>query len=396
MDDLDKDCEDSPLPQNGRGGEHDDDGASDDEQQDWRLLAAYSGASKKSLPKRGEKEYEPDGSHTDSSNLEQSRTAMYTALSGERKHTSKAHISGIWFPSLGKARVISARGPHFKAIGKADSTGTIFLLPEETIYLVERGSMTLYNSRGDTSISLQGCYGVCLKACGGHERYLVYAYLKRLGFNIQRASTFDNEGVPELPVIERKWSWASFWSSIMERCMSFWSGASSLFAKRIAPFGPVVHGGVWRSYSSIYRKLQIIPYESHKNYTPPVAKTEVPFRVTYNIWKPRPSFKKSAPGEPDFQIVVVNAAKEKMPSYSQLRALFTNVPPSARGGKGTENQRLKEGYRNVLIAVVDCGIISFVRLGDTSFGDETIYERSPRNMRKGQARARPAASAKKT
>lgn len=72
-----------------------------------------------------------------------------------------------------------------------------------------------------------------------------------------------------------------------------------------------------------------------------------------------------------------------MPTYLQMQALFTNLP-TALDEKSTENQRLKDGHRNALFAIVDCGIISFVRLGDVSFGDEEIYKRTPRNKRQGQ------------
>lgn len=149
---------------------------------------------------------------------------------------------------MSRAKVLSARGPHFKSIGRADSTGTIYLIPEEVIYLLERGSMSLYNPRGDTRISLQGCYTSCLRACGGLERYVVYAYLKRLGFIVQRANTFDDNGQPELPVVEKKYGISSLWSSIVDRFLRYWKQVSQIFQKKTASFGPIIRRGVWRSY----------------------------------------------------------------------------------------------------------------------------------------------------
>ncbi|KAK9369131.1 tRNA-splicing endonuclease subunit sen54 N-term-domain-containing protein [Lipomyces kononenkoae] len=380
MDDLDNDYDNAPATQapEGQG-----DAESDDEQQDWRMLATL-GPNRKSLPKRGEKEYEPTGSRSDVDNLDESRQAMYTALSGERRHTSKVHISGIWYPHLRKARVLVARGPHFKSIGKADSNGTIWLLPEEVIYLVERGSMSLYNAKSDTNISLQGCYAACLAACHGHERYLVYAYLKRLGFLVQRATTFDEYGEENVEKKPNMSKAREIWNFLVRKFIIFFTSLRHVFARKIPTFGPIVCGGVWRSYGSretnripdsIYRTLQIIPYYSHKEgYSPVTQKsTTVPYRVAYNVWKPRPSFKKSNPGEPDFRVVVVNARKDKMPTLAEADALFSTIP-TAHGSSSTSQQRLT-GYKNVIIGVVDCGIVSFVTFGDVSLGDEHIYEK---------------------
>jgi tRNA-splicing endonuclease subunit Sen54 len=119
---------------------------------------------------------------------------MHDALCGERKHTSKAHVEGIWRPEKNMTEISIARGPHFKTLGKADTTGTLWLLPEETIYMVERGSLECWWEEG-VPMTMQGVYASCLEAAGGLERYQVYAYLKRSGFNIQRAPTFFDDGM---------------------------------------------------------------------------------------------------------------------------------------------------------------------------------------------------------
>lgn len=38
-------------------------------------------------------------------------------------------------------------------------------------------------------------------------------------------------------------------------------------------------------------------------------------------------------------------------------------------------QKLRHGYRNVLIAVVDQGVVSYMRFADAGFGCERLYER---------------------
>ena len=119
---------------------------------------------------------------------------MHDALCGERTHTSKVHVEGIWRPERNLTEVHIARGTHFKAMGKADSKGVVWLLPEETIYMVERGNLECWWEEG-VPMSLQGAYASCLQGCGGLERYQVYSYLRRAGYILQRAPTFFDEGV---------------------------------------------------------------------------------------------------------------------------------------------------------------------------------------------------------
>lgn len=118
---------------------------------------------------------------------------MHDALCGERKHSSKSHVEGIWRPEKQLCEVGVHKGPHFKTVGKADSGGKMWLLPEETIYMVERGNLECWWEEG-VPMSLQAAYASCLEACGGLERYQVYAYLKRAGYILQRADTFSDDG----------------------------------------------------------------------------------------------------------------------------------------------------------------------------------------------------------
>lgn len=47
--------------------------------------------------------------------------------------------------------------------------------------------------------------------------------------------------------------------------------------------------------------------------------------------------------------------------------------------------RLRHGYRNVILAVVDQGVTSFLRVADAAFGKERIYEaaNAPMGSKKG-------------
>ncbi|KAK9471862.1 tRNA-splicing endonuclease subunit sen54 N-term-domain-containing protein [Dipodascopsis tothii] len=395
----DVDYEDSPLaPPAGDGP--DDDELDEDLAQDWRFLA-QAGKSAKTLPKRGEKEYEPDGTAVAAQSLQDSREAMFAALGHARTHSAKAHVAGVWLAAERRCRVLVARGPHFKSVGRADRGGVLYLLPEEVLYLVERGSMLCYYEPADgcgqiadedglVPMSLQACYAACLPACGGNERYFVYAHLKRLGFLVQRAPTFDPAGrtaidaaaPPRLDV--RVAAAARAWAAAVAAC-----------ARRqlVVPpaFGPLVAAGaVWRSYDQVYARLRLVPCHSHAAESPAAADVDPDpvYRVAYNVWKPRPAFKKSAPGEPDFRVVALNASRHRLPTLAQLRTLFAGLAKDAGFDRAAPHMRLRDGYKNVLIALFDNGIVSFNRLADVSFGDAPLGASAVRNAHKGGRRRR--------
>lgn len=123
------------------------------------------------IPKRGEKEYEPIGgpstantaSDMQSFALERSRTAMYGALKAERGISSRSVSYGLWFPSTTHAEVTLSRGTMFAGMGYSNTRLKIEddakgkskerskrteLLPEEALYLIERGSMFCWRVDG--------------------------------------------------------------------------------------------------------------------------------------------------------------------------------------------------------------------------------------------------------
>ena len=88
--------------------------------------------------------------------------------------------------------------------------------------------------------------------------------------------------------------------------------------------------------------------------------------------------KKSAPPPPEFRIAVVNAREQTtIPTLTQLGALLESTPLDLPSGARMERQlymRLRHGYRNVILAIVDQGVTSYLRVSDAAFGKEKIYE----------------------
>ena len=209
------------------GGE-DSDG--EDEAPDYlRLLSSLNPKSNSSssaagpsagivIPKRGEKDFEPTGFGGQAKLLERSREAMFQAVSGERRVGSRSLVRATWDATTRRARLHDVQGKIFETVGvirreqiKDEATGKLVtkawneLLPEEALFLAERGSLQIYQ-QGQTHeqalapMSLQQAFtALMLPAEGGisddapltRESYLIYAYLKRLGYVVQRASIVD-------------------------------------------------------------------------------------------------------------------------------------------------------------------------------------------------------------
>ncbi|KAG8959958.1 tRNA-splicing endonuclease subunit sen54 [Tulasnella sp. 408] len=113
------------------------------------------------IPKRGEKYFEPvggpsalpnSGSGLQQHMLDKARSAMYSALKAERGVSSKTISYALWFPETGYAQVVLARGAAFGSLGYSNVRDPISgatkekgkgksleLLPEEALYMVERG-----------------------------------------------------------------------------------------------------------------------------------------------------------------------------------------------------------------------------------------------------------------
>lgn len=120
------------------------------------------------IPRRGEKDFEPvklegdrtggvqaDGTTALLSNyqikmLRESRAALFSAISsGARQHSSKSYNSFTWRPELDGGRAScdgqSTYGVVFGTMGRhSTERKRMELMPEETLYLAERGAIELW------------------------------------------------------------------------------------------------------------------------------------------------------------------------------------------------------------------------------------------------------------
>ena len=206
-----------------------------------------------SLPRRGEKDFESHGTTAQQDALSKSRTAMHDALSYPRIHAPKYLISATYNPDGGRTLVENPRGQHFRTMGKAETDARLYLLPEEALYLVERGNLYLrwpigYREDEDDEMpfSLQSAYAILVGNLGlTLERYTVYSGLKRSGYVVNRAPTW----------YPRDWNTGEVFPEQRSQVKSG-SGFTWLYdllrlrgAREPSPLGPLIGTGFYRNYS---------------------------------------------------------------------------------------------------------------------------------------------------
>lgn len=364
-----------------------------------------------------------------------------------------------WIPTLPKDQQPMPR-PGFDHL---------WLLPEEALFLVERGSMelwwplkevdTILRRRGSDDardeeedgvpLSLQAAYALLIGPDDNtqHGRialpsYQVYTHLRRAGYQVLRAVKTDPQTPldgplepPPPPAPTSLWQW--LFSLLSPGATSSSSSSPASSSQRAhAPCGPLVQPGLYRSYGPVYSQLRLIP--SHRYDGPPsqVAASSSsdepqpptnPFRVVFHVWKagvsptatsaaggapPKP-FSKIRPPPPDFYMAVADAHTTGVPTLEQVSELLASVPPlpasahlskksrlaaqsaaqSAAASKQTSTstttstststfpplpviyRRLKLGRRCVLVAVVDHGIVNYMRFSDGTFGTDPLWPR---------------------
>lgn len=406
--------------------------ALEDEVPDYKLFLSMFDKGKVSSKtiRKGEKDFESHGTEAQDNTLELSRRALEEVLSYTRVHRDQSWVRGWYFPDFWAnmppdqrpanqeglfldQRVVVVeheRGSWMKDLGRAvpgnktvPGAGRLWLLPEEALHLVERGTMDLWwpsrsleellPQTGEPSIQdmgpdnydigvplpLEAAYSLLIGEDGDQgkltlPKYQVFTNLKRAGFHILRNdesfSTTASSTVEPHSTNTTLWQWMfSFFSIDTTR------------QQDIKPYGPLIAPGLYRAYRPVYEQLAILP--RHKPTSTPAVKQgpKEPFKVHYLLWKAGGEpFSKRSPREPDFRIAVTDTTTTGVPSLEEIDHLLLSTPycppPEAmHGNPGRMYQRLKHGHRNVLVAIVDRGLVNFMRFAEGAFGEELVFER---------------------
>ncbi|SPQ27531.1 62efad3c-75fb-4ab4-9ec7-751831a9126a [Thermothielavioides terrestris] len=369
--------------------------------------------------RKGEKDFEEHGTRAQADALERSRAAMHDVLSYTRVHggqkgaVARGWVFADWWEGFreeveeeeeeapGGRMGIGVPGAKDRP-----ARGKDWLLPEEALYLVERGSLDLWwplkrleeifplegtataKGEGEAAddadeyelgfpLSLQAAYALLIGNDGERgkislQKFQVYSNLKRCGYNVLRAPPVRRQPAapPSAPTTATLWQW---FTSLLTR------------SPHHPPYGPLVQPGLYRSYASIYRQMALLP--RHKpsatttaNPTTTTSPTRDPFTIHFHIWKAAQKWTKLRHPPPDFHLAVVDAQQTAVPALGEIGALLAATPPAPPSrpewaGPGRLYARLKHGHRNVLVAVVDHGVINYMRFAEAAFGEEPLYPR---------------------
>lgn len=359
---MDEELADNPDRIN---ADSDDDG--DFEAVDYRFLTPVTHKKDYALPSRGEKDFEPDGTNKQVKSLQASRDAMYAALAVERELSGKNYIRATWDAEAAMGRLCArdTRGTMFKSIGRTDREDNTWLLPEELLYMVERGSIECFYQDVEVAMSLQAAYAECIPHIGLDE-FQVYAYLKRAGYMVLRASR-EHRVIPLQQSLR---------SVLTRRLHAVLDRINTALASATRKTGTIDRHQTYRSFRDVYDRLRFVPYHlptTTNNLSLSHSTTDNPLKLSFDVWKPNSNFKKSAPGNPHFRMAVLNSRDHGVCSLGEINALFATLVEDETFAEMSQFARLKTGRRSFVLAVADMGVVSFLSLGDVCFGTESVY-----------------------
>lgn len=172
--------------------------------------------------------------------------------------------------------VPNPKGQYFKNMGQSDRWNRVWLLPEEALFLIERGSLDIrwpiemtssVDDEGSEELSIPMSLQAAYASFIGHagltlERYTVFTGLKRLGYALARAPGWDDsaqaegnalKGQNQEGAVRHPLKRGPGLAGILEQIFSW---ASDPFCTRSTAAGPVVGCGMHRSYSKFPYWLQ--------------------------------------------------------------------------------------------------------------------------------------------
>ncbi|KAG0258560.1 tRNA-splicing endonuclease subunit sen54 [Linnemannia exigua] len=368
-----------------------DDQDDQDQQPDFRLLLNSAKGKTQALPNRDAK-----AAQDPEAVLKEQYDAFFQVISEER------HLQDLF-------RLTVNKGNHFVSMGHTVN-GNIYLYTEEALYLVDRSSLVIQHHGVD--ITVQQTWTLCLSlpqnptgqgsSANAMDRYLAYAYLKRLGYVVTRPGTYDprpldfksqTAATPASSELtsETRGPWLSslLWRLLVDswkastRIVStglrrWFEPLSSLWNNRINR--PLVANNEQLSHEQILERIRIIPtrrlVQPQEDLGEESQKDIWKQKVDFEVYKPAGAFKKRQPGTPDHRVVVVSS-KDNMPTLEELGDMMKGLVDPAHDKSSltpsdlTSTNLADRGKKNktpdwpkVLFAVVDGGQVSFMSLSN--------------------------------
>ncbi|WFD01346.1 tRNA-splicing endonuclease subunit sen54 [Malassezia obtusa] len=320
---------------------------------DYRVLAALAqrhkpGAEAPVIPKRGEKDFEPTGFGGQSKALALSRDALFSAIRTERAHSSKTLSTATWDPVLRRAFVFTQRGQSCTHIGVTErrhvdgrAVTHLELLPEETVYLMERGALDCRLTRTPGEVPSEAAHAACIPLSVAQAyaqvlgtdgatlaRYQIYAYLKRLGYIVQRAEVVERVRARAAPPAPRRRpaAWLAALGAavlrVLAACVRRMQYVARLVTSRVRRTRGLLRIAPGDTYERVFDALRIVPTAAR---VPPAGGADVlaPF---FYAWRPATHYRRTQPPPPEFRICVLETDAHPMLHLHDFEVLFSHVP----------------------------------------------------------------------
>lgn len=329
--------------------------------------------------KRGEKSFEPlvPGSQYDNDAVGASRDIMYAALSVDKTPEWINDSNTVWIDA-NMAHIKQPRGKFLASMGRIARDGVCHLEPEEALYLIERGSHVGKDGSGNV-LSLQEVYSLLISTNQLADRYLVYSTLKRSGYIVlrPRLAGSDHSILKYAAAAPPPSLWVRMLSNITS-----WLHISFPYKFACSYFG------IFSYLSSRLRPLITASIKPAASTAPP-APAPHPISIFYNVWKPTPNFKKSAPPEPDFRLAIVQGESKFPDIVSLTRVMSAATVEHWDYSRSIDMSNLKDNSARITFAVIDTGIINFTTLSSCSFASEGPVWRDAWSTRLARNRHKP-------
>jgi len=299
----------------------------------------------------GQKEFSVNNSPRQQNSIDHT-LYEHEVLIQEERVVRKLNLSiAHWNSDLNKAVVDIRRRNHFQKFGH-ETAKCLYLLPEETLFLVDQGCLELYHN--DLPLSVEDCYVLLLPLLNSLEYYQVYSYLCRLGYIVVRYTHTEPQDTDPVSISEREDDTTEIQVSTDEEYGDEFalepmiSGFASHLWKGEEGERPLVKPSEATSTFSILSNLDIVkPMDFVSTSTSAVDNTNVEFSIHFDVYA-LSSIKKKDRGRPQFRLVVCKYT-EPPPSLLQLAKLAK-----------------ESGSASLKLAVVDHGTISFYSMFGTS------------------------------
>ncbi|KAI8381260.1 uncharacterized protein BYT42DRAFT_613056 [Radiomyces spectabilis] len=331
------------------------DASDDDEPIDFSQLT-------KRAPRRSTKHVNVADQDPGTNAVEQSRAALMEVISETKRVNPRTTSRAQFDRDTGLTTVIQSKGTHLHTVGHT-SKGQLRLWPEEAAWLISRHALIVTDTN-DQACSFEDYCQLMFSTVDGwlsYEKYQVYAYLKRLGYIVQRTRAYEESFVQqELPIpwhrrichlVHRLYAW---FSRCLICCWPF-------------PTMPLVVDKQCTNYRQVYSTLRVIPSTPWYKPFAPVNQ----YQIAWDVYRPNPQWKKRDPGIPDFR-VVVGSLYDPVPSletYQQLMHHLTQLPMPKSSFRIANTQSSEHAPSFLMALVGDTEGITFLRFTGDGVAD---------------------------